>query len=117
MENIGPDELLRRFGAGAPDVPVRREAALLTAAEARAAEQSWATGHLPVVRAGRAGKWSFAIEDGHHEGIRPPVLPRLSAGTRAASLYLWGPQLVHQMPVPRAHDRRQQQTTTESNTG
>jgi hypothetical protein len=94
VENIEPDELLRRFGVGGPDVPVRRETALLTAAEARAAEHSWTTGHLPVVRVGRAGKWSFAFEDGHHEGIRPPVLPRLSAGTQAVSLYLWGPELV-----------------------
>jgi hypothetical protein len=94
VENVDPDELLRRFGVGGPDVPVRRETAPLTAAEARAAEHSWTTGHLPVVRTGRAGKWSFAFEDGHHEGIRPPVLPRLSAGTRAAALYFWGPELV-----------------------
>lgn len=94
VENIGPEELLRRFGVGGPDVPVRRETALLTAAEARAAEHSWTTGHLPVVRVGRAGKWSFAIEDRHHEGIKPQVLPKLSTGTRAAALYTWGPELV-----------------------
>jgi hypothetical protein len=94
VENIGPEELLRRFGVGGPDVPVRREAALLTAAEARAAEHSWTTGHLPVVRSGRAGNWSFAVEHMHHEGIKPLVLPRLSGATRAAALYFWGPELV-----------------------
>ena len=94
VENTDPDELLRRFGVGGPEVPVRRETALLTAAEARAAEHSPATGHLPVVRAGRAGNWSFAVEDRHHEGIKPPMLPRLSAATRAVALYFWGPELV-----------------------
>jgi hypothetical protein len=94
VENISPDELLRQFGVGGPDVPVRREAALLTAAEARAAEHSWTTGHLPVVRSGRAGNWSFAVEHMHHEGIKPPVLPRLSGATRAVALYFWGPELV-----------------------
>ncbi len=94
VENIDPDELLLRFGVGGPDVPVRRETALLTAAGARAAEHSWTTGHLPVVRAGRAGNWSFAVEDRHHEGIKPPVLPRLSAATRAVALFFWGPELV-----------------------
>lgn len=94
VENIDADELLRRFGVGGPDVPVSRETVRLTAAEARAAEHSWTTGHLPVVRAGRAGRWSFAIEDRHHDGIKPTVLPRLSAGTRAAVLYTFGPELV-----------------------
>jgi cell wall assembly regulator SMI1 len=94
VENIDPDELLRRFGVGGPDVPVRRETALLTAAQARAAEHSWTTGHLPVVRAGRAGNWSFVVEDRHHEGIKPSVLPRLSAATRAVALFFWGPELV-----------------------
>jgi cell wall assembly regulator SMI1 len=94
VEDIDPDELLHRFGVGGPDVPVRRETTMLTAAEARAAEHSWTTGHLPVVRAGRAGNWSFAVEDRHHEGIKPPVLLRLSAATRAAALFFWGPELV-----------------------
>lgn len=94
VKDVEPDELLRRFGVGSPEVPVRRETAPLTAGQARAAEHSWTTGHLPVVRAGRAGEWSFAFEAGHHEGIRPPVLPRLSAGTQAVALYTWGPQLV-----------------------
>jgi hypothetical protein len=94
VEDIDPDELLRRLGVGGPDVPVRRETTMMTAAEARAAEHSWTTGHLPVVRAGRAGNWSFAVEDRHHEGIKPPVLPRLSAATRAAALFFWGPELV-----------------------
>ncbi|HEX3921531.1 MAG TPA: SMI1/KNR4 family protein [Streptosporangiaceae bacterium] len=94
VEGIEPDELLRRFGVGGPDVPVRRETTPLTADQARAAEHSWTTGHLPVVRVGRAGKWSFAFEDGHYEGIRPPVLPRLSAATRAAAIYFWPPELV-----------------------
>ncbi len=93
-ENVDPDELLRRFGVGGQDVPVPRETTALTAAEARAAEHSWTTGHLPVMRAGRAGSWSFAFEYGHQEGIRPPVLPRLSAGTRAVALSTWGPELV-----------------------
>jgi SMI1 / KNR4 family (SUKH-1)/Family of unknown function (DUF6461) len=94
VEDIEPAELLRRFGVGGPDVPVRRETALLTADEARAAEHSWTTGHLPVVRAGQAGRWSFAVEERHQEGIKPPVLPRLSAATRAAALYTGGPELV-----------------------
>lgn len=94
VEGIDPDELLRRFGVGDPDVPVSRKTVRLTPAEAHAAEHSWTTGHLPVVRAGRAGRWSFAIEDSHHEGIKPAVLPRLSAGTRAAVLYTFGPELV-----------------------
>jgi hypothetical protein len=93
VAGIGPGELLRRFGVGAPDVPVPRETAPLTADEAYWAEHSWRTGHLPVVRAGQAGTWSFAFEDGHHEGLRAPVLPRLSAGTQAAALYFWGPEL------------------------
>lgn len=93
VEGIEPDELLRRFGVGDRGIPVRREAEPLTAAQARAAEHSWTTGHLPVVRAGHAGKWSFAFEDGHHEGIKPSVLPRLSAGTQAVALYTWGPEL------------------------
>src|SRR5262249_25817961 len=94
VEDIEPDELLRRFGVGGQDVPLRRETAMLTADEARACEHSWTTGHLPVVRAGRAGNWSFAVEDRHHEGIKPAVLPRLSADTRAAALFFWGPELV-----------------------
>jgi cell wall assembly regulator SMI1 len=94
VEDIDPDELLRRFGVGAQEVPVRRETAPLTAVQASAAEHSWTTGHLPVVRAGRAGRWSFAFEDGHYEGIRPPFLPGLSAGTRAVALYTWAPELV-----------------------
>ncbi|HEY2520373.1 MAG TPA: SMI1/KNR4 family protein [Streptosporangiaceae bacterium] len=93
VAGIGPDELLRRFGVGAPEVPVPRETASLTADEAYQAEHSWRTGHLPVVRAGQAGRWSFAFEDGHHEGLRAPVLPRLSAGTQAVALYFWGPEL------------------------
>ena len=94
VEDVDPEELLHRFGVGGPDVPVRRETVPLTAAEARAAEHSWTTGHLPVVRVGRAGRWAFAVEAMGHEGIRPPVLPRLSAGTRAAAVYLRIPELV-----------------------
>jgi hypothetical protein len=92
-ENIEPDELLRRFGVEGPGVLVPAPTAPLTAAATRAAEHSWTTGHLPVVRAGQTGNWAFAFEDAHHEGIRPSVLPRLSAGTRAVALYFWGPQL------------------------
>jgi hypothetical protein len=92
-DGIAPDELLRRFGVGAPHVPVPRETAALTADETYQAEHSWRTGHLPVVRTGQAGTWSFAFEDGHHEGLRVPVLPRLSAGTQAVALYFWGPEL------------------------
>lgn len=85
VDGVDEEELLRRFGADpARAVPRTRE-------QARALQDSWWEGYLPVLRVGRAGRWAFAVEERRApEGVRPEVLRRLSAGTRAVALHHTG---------------------------
>jgi cell wall assembly regulator SMI1 len=85
VAGIDEAELLRRFGAD----PAR--AVPRTRTQARALRDSWVEGYLPVLRVGRAGRWAFAVEEERRpEGVRPEVLRRLSAGTRAVALHYTG---------------------------
>ncbi|MEU3184423.1 SMI1/KNR4 family protein [Streptomyces sp. NPDC006923] len=82
---LDESELLRRFGALADTHRPRSRKQALDSAE------SWTTGFLPVVRAGRSGQWAFGIEEGHQEGNRSELLRRLSRGTQAVCLLFSGP--------------------------
>ncbi|WP_353941636.1 SMI1/KNR4 family protein [Streptomyces sp. HUAS MG91] len=84
VHGVGPDELLGRYGAS-PGTHAERTRVGAVEDSAR-----WTGGHLPTVRAGRAGEWAFGIEQGHAEGARDAVLRRLSRGTRAVSLHFSG---------------------------
>ncbi|MDT0308738.1 hypothetical protein RM780_17475 [Streptomyces sp. DSM 44917] len=58
-----------------------------------AAAAAWAAA-LPLLRAGRVGRWAFAIDEGGPaQGTRPEVLRRVSAGTLAVSLCRQGTQV------------------------
>ncbi|MEE6259507.1 DUF6461 domain-containing protein [Plantactinospora sonchi] len=82
VADVDEAELLRRFGADPSDAaPRSRE-------QARELRDSWIGGFLPVLRVGRVDGWAFAVEEQHApEGVRPEVLRRLSAGTRAVALW------------------------------
>jgi hypothetical protein len=76
-EDIDEDEVLRRYGA-LPEPFVPR-----TGEEARDTAGRWTDGYLPVVRAGKIGRWTFGFEESaRSQGRRDEVLRRLSVGTR-----------------------------------
>jgi hypothetical protein len=78
----GPDcgEVLRRCGG-------RPRAAVTRGGPGRERELlSVANGYRPAVRLVDAGGWTVGIETFSSEGIRVPLVRRVSAGTRALSL-------------------------------
>ncbi|MEU3778381.1 hypothetical protein AB0F11_35305, partial [Streptomyces sp. NPDC032472] len=81
VEGVGPGELLRRLGAVEDTVRTRsREEAEYAAAA------PWAA-YRPMVRAGAAGRWAYAVQDaGVEQFDRPAVLQRVSAGGRALAV-------------------------------
>ncbi|MFD7605202.1 hypothetical protein ACFWAN_32815 [Streptomyces mirabilis] len=103
-EHLTPAELLRRLGA-IPDTVRPR-----TRARARkAADSTWAA-YRPMVRAGSAGGWAYATQEGGAaQFARPEALRRVSAGTRAVALTRRGPEVqvtVAEDGVPRPEDVR-----------
>ncbi|MGP4115116.1 SMI1/KNR4 family protein [Streptomyces sp. 4N509B] len=85
---LGPDELLRRIGVRPETLRERSRR------QARhAAAGAWAA-RLPLMRAGTAREWAFALDEaGEAQGRRPEVLRRVSAGTRAVALWKDGPEV------------------------
>ncbi|MEV7286350.1 SMI1/KNR4 family protein [Streptomyces sp. NPDC093252] len=85
---LSPAELLRRLGALPGTVrPRTRRGAV------RSGASLWAVGR-PLVRAGRAGEWAYAVqESGIAQFPRPEVLRLVSAGTRALALTMLGPRV------------------------
>ncbi|MGD1218646.1 SMI1/KNR4 family protein [Streptomyces krungchingensis] len=88
VEGIGADQLLERLGAVPGTVLARtREHA------EESAESLWAA-HRPLVRAGTAGAWAYAVQEaGAAQFGRPEVLRRVSARTRAVALTKRGPEV------------------------
>lgn len=87
-EHLTPAELLRRLGA-VPDTVRPR-----TRGRAQeAAGSPWAA-YRPMVRAGSAGGWAYATQEGGAaQFTRPAVLRRVSTGTRAVALTRRGPEV------------------------
>ncbi|MFI5683171.1 SMI1/KNR4 family protein [Streptomyces sp. NPDC051636] len=95
VAGITPEELLRRLGA----IPET----LRPRGRQRARESAiapWAA-YRPMVRAGTLGGWAYATQEGAYgtqDGVaaqllRPEVLRRASAGTRAVALTKRGPEV------------------------
>ncbi|WP_329372760.1 hypothetical protein [Streptomyces sp. NBC_01483] len=87
-EHLTPAELLRRLGAIPDTVRPRTRARAQTAANS-----PWAA-YRPMVRAGNAGGWAYATQEGGAaQFTRPEVLRRVSADTRAVALTRRGPEV------------------------
>lgn len=87
-EGLTPDELLRRLGALPATLRPR------TRERAREAGASPWAARRPLVRAGAAGGWAYAAQEaGAAQFVRPEVLRRVSAGTRAVALTKRGPEV------------------------
>ncbi len=85
---LSPAEMLRRLGA----IPATVRARDRRQAQ-RAVESAWAA-HRPLVRAGTAGGWAWATQEGGAaQFARPEVLRILSAGTRSVVLTRQGPEV------------------------
>jgi len=80
VEGADEQAVFEAFGAQAGERQAR------TAAQVRAAEDSFDDGYGPFVRVTRCGRWSVAWEETSSEGTRPEVLRRLSSGGRVVSV-------------------------------
>lgn len=89
VEGLTPESVLEAYGVDAGEVrPMDLEDTLDWIDEEELDE------YAPLVRAGQLGSWSFAFESPGFQGIRSPVLRRLSQHGRAAS-YVESPGEVH----------------------